>query len=97
KILPRRILLATELSEAQLPVYLDVVEFRQVVINLLLNAADAMPQGGRLTLRTTRHQSLPVLENVKGALPRLPCICLTIQDNGTGIKQRHLASIFDPF
>jgi len=97
KILKRRIVVATELDPRQLPVYLDLVEFRQVVINLMLNAADAMPQGGRLTLRTTRHETLPVLENVKGTLPRLPCICLSIQDNGTGIKQRHLASIFDPF
>ena len=84
-------------TPAQLPVYLDVVEFRQVVINLMLNAADAMPQGGRLTLRTTRAQELPALENIKGVAPRLPCICLTIQDTGVGIKQRHLASIFDPF
>jgi signal transduction histidine kinase len=97
KILPRRIQVSTELASAQLPVYLDVVEFRQVVINLMLNAADAMPQGGRLILRTTRHETLPQLDNVKGVLPRLPCICLTIQDSGTGIKQRHLASIFDPF
>ncbi len=97
KILPRRVQLSAELEPAQLPVYLDVVEFRQVVINLMLNAADAMPQGGRLTLRTTRHQSLPILDNFKGVLPRLPCVCLTIQDSGTGIQQRHLASIFDPF
>jgi signal transduction histidine kinase len=97
KILPRRIVVGTELAPADLPVYLDVVEFRQVVINLMLNAADAMPQGGCLTLRTTRHEALPALENVKGVVPRLPCICLTIEDSGTGIKQRHLASIFDPF
>jgi len=97
KILPRRILVSAELAPAQLPVFLDLVEFRQVVLNLMLNAADAMPQGGRLTLRTTRHQTLPALDNYKGALPRLPCVCLTIQDNGTGIQQRHLASIFDPF
>jgi hypothetical protein len=56
-----------------------------------------MPKGGCLTLRTTRHETLPALENFKGVLPRLPCICLTIEDSGTGIKQRHLASIFDPF
>jgi signal transduction histidine kinase len=97
KILPRRIRVVTELADAQLPAYLDVVEFRQVVINLMLNAADAMPQGGQLTLRTSRHVALPVLENIKGITPRLPCICLTIQDTGSGIKQRHLASIFDPF
>jgi PAS domain S-box-containing protein len=97
KILPRRIVMGTELDPTQLPVYLDVVEFRQVVINLMLNAADAMPQGGCLTLRTARHTTLPPVENVKGTFPRLPCICLTIEDSGMGIKQRHLASIFDPF
>ena len=97
KILPRRIQLSTHLDPAQLPVYLDVVEFRQVVINLMLNAADAMPQGGRLILATSRHETLPALENFKGISPRLPCICLTIQDTGCGVKQRHLASIFDPF
>ena len=97
KILPRRIQLVADLSGHQLPIYVDVVEFRQVVINLLLNAADSMPHGGRLTLRTSRHEKLPALENMKGIAPRLPCICLTIQDTGSGIKQRHLASIFDPF
>jgi signal transduction histidine kinase len=97
KILPRRIQLVADFSPAQLPAYLDVVEFRQVVINLLLNAADAMPRGGRLTLRTSRHEALPALENMKGTAPRLPCVCLAIEDTGSGIKQQHLASIFDPF
>jgi signal transduction histidine kinase len=97
KILPRRIQVKTELAATPLPVYLDVVEFRQVVINLMLNAADAMPQGGRLTLCTSRHEALPALENKKGVTPRLPSVCLTIQDTGCGIKQRHLASVFDPF
>jgi signal transduction histidine kinase len=97
KILKRRILVDKELAPGRLPVYLDAVEFRQVVINLMLNAADAMPHGGCLTLRTARCETLPALEHVKGTLPRLPCICLTIQDSGTGIKERHLASIFDAF
>jgi signal transduction histidine kinase len=97
KILPRRIRVGTELATGSLPVYVDIVELRQVVINLLLNAADAMPQGGSLTLRTSRHGKLPALENMKGTMPRPPCVCLTIQDTGCGIKERHLASIFDPF
>ena len=97
KILPRRIQVAAELAPIQLPVYIDVVEFRQVAINLQLNAADAMPRGGRLTLRTSRHEAFPKLDHVKGTPPRTPCICLTIEDTGSGIKQRHLASIFDPF
>jgi hypothetical protein len=97
KILPRSILVETDLAEASLPVYLDIVEFRQVVINLLLNAADSMPQGGILTLRTSRHETPPAVKNIKGTVPRLPCVCLTIDDTGCGIKERHLASVFDPF
>jgi signal transduction histidine kinase len=97
KTLPRRIQVDADLAPVSLPVHLDVVEFRQVVINLLLNAADAMPKGGLLTLSTSRHETWPEVENLKGAAPRLPCVCLTIEDTGCGIKQRHLASIFDPF
>ena len=97
KILPRRIKLGLELAAQPLPIYADLVELRQAVINLLLNAADAMPDGGNLTLITSYHSELPPLNNMKGVLPRLPCVCLTVRDTGTGIKERHLATIFDPF
>ena len=97
KILPRRIRVETELSDESLPVYVDLVELRQVIINLMLNAADAMPQGGILTLETSRHGKPPEVKNIKGMLPRPPCVCLSIQDTGCGIKERHLSSIFDPF
>jgi signal transduction histidine kinase len=97
KILPRRIQVDLDLAACRLPVHLDVVEFRQLGINLLLNAADAMPKGGLLTVSTSHHTELPPMENVKGVLPTPPCACMTIEDTGCGIKQRHLASIFDPF
>jgi hypothetical protein len=89
--------LETDLAAGSLPVYVDIVELRQAAINLLLNSADAMPQGGVLTLQTSLHEELPPLENMKGTIPRLPCVCLTIDDTGCGIQERHLASIFDPF
>ncbi len=97
KIIPRRVRVETELSAETLPIYVDLVELRQVIINLMLNAADAMPQGGILTLQTSRHSALPELKNMKGTPPRPPCVCLTIEDTGCGIKERHLESIFDPF
>ena len=119
KIIPRRMEMSLELATEALPVYLDVVELRQVVINLVLNAIDAMPQTGRLVLRTSEgsvngidqskvdqadglandHLSIPLTDPnpMVGALPRPPAACLSVQDNGCGIKPRHLASIFDPF
>lgn len=97
KIVPRRITVITVPSSDPLPVYVDVVEFRQVLINLLLNASDAMPRGGTLTVRTARHLGPPA--EMEGRLPslRFPCLSLTIEDTGIGIKSRHLSSIFDPF
>jgi signal transduction histidine kinase len=97
KVLPRRIVVETELAPGQLPVYLEAVEFRQVVLNLALNAADAMPQRGRLSFRVSVHTAAPTLTHCQGEFPRLPCVCLAVQDNGTGIAARHLPHIFDPF
>jgi PAS domain S-box-containing protein len=97
KVLPRRIRVETKLAEGQLPVYMDGVEFRQVVLNLALNAADAMPDRGALTFRVTAHAEAQELAHAQGKFPRVPCVCLSVQDNGTGISERHLAHIFDPF
>jgi signal transduction histidine kinase len=97
KVIPRRIEIASELAPGQLPLYVDAVEFRQVIINLALNAADAMPDRGRLRFATARHASFPPLAHVKGVRPRLPCCSLTVADNGCGIKAHQLDLIFDPF
>ena len=97
KIIPRRMQFSVELSPDALPVYLDAVELRQVVINLVLNAREAMPENGRLVLRTNSCSVLPALDQLQGRLPRVPAACLTVQDSGRGIKPRDLPSIFDPF
>ena len=97
KVLPRRIRVETKLTEGQLPVYMDGVEFRQVVLNLALNAADAMPDRGALAFRVTAHAESQELAHAQGKFPRVPCVCLSVQDNGTGISERHLAHVFDPF
>jgi len=97
KVVPRRIQIQVRVHPEQLPVYVDAVEFRQTIINLTLNAAEAMPEKGQLELATTRHGEWPAPSNMVGVVPRLPCVCLTVSDNGAGIKARYLASIFDPF
>jgi PAS domain S-box-containing protein len=64
-------------------------EIRQVVDNLLLNAAEATPPGGRLTL-CLRHS-----RNWRDRAER--GVRLTIGDNGYGIPKEHLAKVFEPF
>jgi PAS domain S-box-containing protein len=98
RMLPRRILIETELAPLQLPLYVDAVELRQVILNLALNAAEAMPQRGKLVFQTQLCQSLAApLPHLQGKLPHFPCIRLSARDTGSGIAPRHLPFVFDPF
>lgn len=97
KVLPRRIQVKTELAPSPLPVYMDGVEFRQVVLNLALNAADAIPQRGSVVLRTRRHTEPERIEHSRGRFPRLPAVSIEVEDTGTGIPARHLPHLFDAF
>jgi signal transduction histidine kinase len=97
KVLPRRIRIQTELPPGQLAVYMDAIEFRQVGLNLALNAADAMPNRGVLVFRLAAHTTAPEVAHLQGRFPRLPCVCLSVQDNGGGIAARHLPHLLDPF
>lgn len=97
KMIPRRIEVITEYSSEPLALYVDAFEFQQVLFNLTLNATDAMPQRGKLIFRTSHHTNYPALPYVQGALPRLPAVCLEVEDTGCGIPARGLNAIFDPF
>jgi signal transduction histidine kinase len=69
--------------EPELPlVLISSDQLKQVVLNLVRNAADAMPQGGELVIRTA-HQG--------------QCVELSIADTGCGISAEHREHIFDPF
>ena len=62
----------------------DPTDLEQVVINLLSNAVDAMPHGGRLEVAT-------LLDTRAG------CVVFAVTDSGYGIPQEHMSRIFDPF
>jgi two-component system NtrC family sensor kinase len=62
----------------------DFGQLRQVFVNLILNACDAMPQGGSLTVASRKVEDGAAVE-------------ITFADTGTGIAPEHLSRIFDPF
>jgi CheY-like chemotaxis protein len=97
KVLTRRVRLQTQLEKGQLPIYVDEVELRRVIVNLALNAVDAMSNGGSLLFRTSRYEDPPAVQTVHGRFPHAPLVCLSVQDTGTGISASYLNSIFDPF
>ena len=70
----------------------------QVLLNLALNARDAMPGGGRLVIATsiTTHQPRDAAENSPGSAPGT-AVCLRVTDTGSGIPPEIVGRIFEPF
>lgn len=85
------------LSPVPTLVHADASMMEQVVLNLAVNARDAMPKGGTLTL-TTRLLPLKQLPPQAPANASLGTyVCLEIRDTGVGISEEHLERIFEPF
>ena len=78
----------------QFPIFSDPGQIEQVILNLAINARDAMPGGGRILLETTSVVLPPA--NDQG-LPAGPYVALTVSDTGTGIPGDVLPHIFEPF
>jgi PAS domain S-box-containing protein len=89
--------LETELDPALWYVLADPGQIEQVLVNLVVNARDAMPQGGRITV-TTANRQYPAagLERPNGVRPG-SYVALTVADTGQGMEPHIQARIFDPF
>ncbi len=75
----------------------DLNQFEQVIVNLVVNARDAMPDGGKITLRT---RNFPVSECSKlkdMAVVAAEYVMVEVQDTGHGIPAEVLGKIFEPF
>jgi PAS domain S-box-containing protein len=94
---PRNISASLVAPKELWPVMGDATQIQQALMNLCINARDAMPEGGRLTLEAA---NLTLDEALAKTMPDAkpgPCVCLKITDTGTGIVAEHLEHIFDPF
>jgi two-component system cell cycle sensor histidine kinase/response regulator CckA len=79
------------------PVKADISQLEQVIVNLAVNARDAMPEGGKLMLKTSNVGVADVGRfNYKG-MPVGEYVLIEVSDTGTGIAPEILDKIFDPF
>jgi two-component system cell cycle sensor histidine kinase/response regulator CckA len=93
----KSIVIATDLDDSLPTVAIDIGQIQQVLINLCVNARDAMPGGGRMTIQT----SMAVLSgsdmfNQPGAKPGWFAV-LAVSDSGIGMDDRTQQRIFEPF
>ena len=84
-------------SEGMSPVLMDSTQIHQVLLNLAVNARDAMPDGGLL-----RMEAVEVLTNLDAlgyvGVPKAgPHVRIRVQDTGCGIEPEVLGKVFDPF
>ncbi len=76
----------------------DPAQLRQILLNLVLNARDAMPLGGKIRL-STRAAEFPRAETRGDAEPKCRCraVALAVKDNGCGMDAETRARLFEPF
>jgi two-component system, cell cycle sensor histidine kinase and response regulator CckA len=79
------------------PVKVDVSQFEQVIVNLAVNARDAMPDGGKLTVKTANVTSEDAARLSYKGMPAADYVRIVVADTGSGIAPEIVDKIFEPF
>src|SRR5262249_12398266 len=79
------------------PVKADISQFEQVIVNLAVNARDAMPGGGKIGVRHSKVTAAECARYAYKGMPATDYVLVEISDTGTGIPPDILDKIFEPF
>lgn len=102
RLIGEDVTLTTVLHPALWSITADPSQLEQVIMNLVVNARDAMPTGGLLTIETTNlhrdhfHLQTVLDSNLPGVLPE-PYVMLAVTDTGCGMSEETQAHMFEPF
>ena len=94
---PKDLLLRIECDKDLLPISSTLTHLHQVLLNLCVNARDAMPEGGTLTLSAENIQIGPGQNLIPPEAKTGPYVLLKVRDTGIGMSSQVLDRVFDPF
>lgn len=97
RLIGERIELVMELSPDLLRIEADPVQVEQVIVNLLVNARDAMPEGGKITITTCNLNGTEELAEWRVDGIAGPHVAVTVSDTGCGMDAETLSHLFEPF
>lgn len=92
RLIPENVNLVLDLTSNRISVQADATRLEQVIINLVINARDAMPQGGQIVLKT--ESSPPTTRSPAGSPSS---VRISVKDTGSGIPSEIRDRIFEPF
>ncbi len=97
RLVGENIEIQTRLEPGLKPIYVDPSQLTQVILNLAVNARDAMPDGGRLTIETNNIDLNETYRRRHIGVKPGPYVMLSISDTGSGIEAELTSRIFEPF
>jgi len=97
RLVGEKVELVLEHDPALKPVRADKRQLEQVFMNLVVNARDAMPDGGRIHIKTEGYSLDQALDRDRATIPAGEYISVTVTDEGCGIATDKLTKIFEPF
>ncbi len=97
RVLGEDVMFVTSLDPAAGTVNADPGQLEQVLLNLAVNARDAMPAGGRLSIETTRTTLHAEQVERRHRMPPGDYVCLAVADTGVGMDDGTQAHLFEPF
>lgn len=97
RLLGETVAIEVDNNDNPLWIYADRGQFEQVVMNLCINARDAMPDGGTLRIRCTAENLAAPRPLAGGTLAQGDYVKVTVADAGTGIDAATIARVFEPF
>lgn len=79
------------------PVWIDERQFEQVIVNLAVNARDAMPDGGSVSVRCWNRTLSETWRRDRAVVPPGEYVCIKVADTGSGMDEDTVNKVFEPF